>query len=178
MNTEDQCPPSPNTSPVLRKRSSASTGSPPSSPLPTSNDIDHEICTNEQPQFPTLQQESISSNNNTTTTSTTSEHDMAILQRFWSTYDTIIILSICSIVGIAFRMMSATWFRMELGAVFSEDSALGTNLPLNIWSCFLMGLLCSGRETMGIVTSKVLVGSNPYLVSEWRIFRKRYIWSL
>ena len=163
MNPEDQRPSSPNTSPVLRKRSSASAGSPPSSPLHTSNDSVNQINNNEQPQLPTLQQDVSSNNNNTTTTTTTtSEHDMAILKRFWSTYDTIIILSICSIVGIAFRMMSATWFRMELGAVFSEDSALGTNLPLNIWSCFLMGLLCSGREAMGIVTSKVLVGSNPY----------------
>ena len=159
MNAEDQRPTSPNTSPVLRKRSSASAGSPPSSPLATVNESDNQNNNKEQPQLPTLQQEGVSSNNNTITAS---EHDMAILQRFWSTYDTIIILSICSIVGIAFRMMSATWFRMELGAVFSEDSALGTNLPLNIWSCFLMGLLCSGREAMGIVTSKVLVGSNPY----------------
>jgi len=162
MKPEDQRPSSPNTSPVLRKRSSASTGSPPTSPLSTSSNSDNQNNNNEQPQLPTLQQGDVSSNNNNTTTTTASEHDMEILQRFWSKYDTIIILSICSIVGIAFRMMSATWFRMELGAVFSEDSALGTNLPLNIWSCFLMGLLCSGREAMGIVTSKVLVGSNLY----------------
>ena len=64
---------------------------------------------------------------------------------FWRSYDTVIMLSICSVVGIVIRMMSATWFRLELGAVFSEDSALGTNLPLNVWSCFLLGLLCSGR---------------------------------
>ena len=80
-----------------------------------------------------------------TTTTSISQHDMLLLQQFWQTYDTIIILSIFAIFGIAFRMMSATWFRSELGSVFSEDSALGTNLPLNIWSCFLMGLLCSGR---------------------------------
>jgi hypothetical protein len=64
---------------------------------------------------------------------------------FWRTYDTVIMLSICSVVGIVIRMMSATWFRLKIGAVFSEDSALGTNLPLNVWSCFLLGLLCSGR---------------------------------
>jgi len=89
-------------------------------------------------------------------------HDMYLMQQFWRTYDTIIILSIFAVFGIMFRMMSATWFRMELGVVFSEDSALGTNLPLNIWSCFLMGLLCTGREAMGIVHSKVLGGANPY----------------
>ena len=64
---------------------------------------------------------------------------------FWRTYDTVIMLSICSVVGIVIRAMSATWYRLEIGAVFSEDSALGTNLPLNVWSCFLLGLLCSGR---------------------------------
>lgn len=74
-----------------------------------------------------------------------SARDTVLTQRFWRTYDTVTILSICAVLGIMFRMMSATWFRMELGSVFSEDSALGTNLPLNMWSCFLMGLLCSGR---------------------------------
>lgn len=60
----------------------------------------------------------------------TNEHDMMLLKKFWRTYDTIIILSIFAVLGIVFRMMSATWFRLELGSVFSEDSALGTNLPL------------------------------------------------
>ena len=79
-------------------------------------------------------------------------------REFWRNYDTVIMLSICSVVGIFIRMMSATWFRLELGAVFSEDSALGTNLPLNVWSCFLLGLLCSGRDAMGIVHSRVFSG--------------------
>ena len=73
------------------------------------------------------------------------DNNILLLQKFWRTYDTLIILSICSIIGIVFRMLSAKWFRLEMGSVFSEDSALGTNLPLNVWSCFLMGLLCSGR---------------------------------
>lgn len=92
----------------------------------------------------------------------TTAQDALLMQQFWRTYDTIVILSISAVLGIMFRMMSATWFRSELGVVFSEDSALGTNLPLNIWSCFLMGLLCSGREATGIVNSKVLGGANPY----------------
>jgi len=81
-----------------------------------------------------------------------------IIQQFWRTYDEVIILSICSIFGIAFRLLGASWFRLELNFVFSQDSALGTNLPLNILSCFLMGLLCSGRESMPIVHAKVLGG--------------------
>ena len=92
----------------------------------------------------------------------TTAQDALLMQQFWRTYDTIVILSISAVLGIMFRMMSATWFRSELGVVFSEDSALGTNLPLNIWSCFLMGLLCSGRDALGIVNSKVLGGANPY----------------
>jgi len=71
--------------------------------------------------------------------------DTVLLTSFWQTYDNIIILSLFSIFGIVFRIFSATWFRSELGVVFSEDSALGTNLPLNCCSCFLLGLLCSGR---------------------------------
>lgn len=81
-----------------------------------------------------------------------------IIQQFWRTYDEVIILSICSIFGIAFRLLGASWFRLELNFVFSQDSALGTNLPLNILSCFLMGLLCTGRESMPIVHAKVLGG--------------------
>ena len=81
-----------------------------------------------------------------------------IIKQFWRTYDEIIILSICSLFGIAFRLLGASWFRLELNFVFSQDSALGTNLPLNILSCFLMGLLCSGREAMPIVHAKVLGG--------------------
>eukprot|EP00986_Skeletonema_menzelii_P001218 scaffold323_cov139-Skeletonema_menzelii.AAC.8 len=81
-----------------------------------------------------------------------------IIKQFWRTYDEVIILSICSIFGIAFRLLGASWFRLELNFVFSEDSALGTNLPLNILSCFLMGLLCTGRESMPIVHAKVLGG--------------------
>lgn len=81
-----------------------------------------------------------------------------IIKQFWQTYDEVIILSICSIFGIAFRLLGASWFRLGLNFVFSEDSALGTNLPLNILSCFLIGLLCSGREAMSIVHSKVLGG--------------------
>ena len=135
MNAEDQRPASPNTSPVLRKRSSASTGSPPSSPLSTSND--NQKNNNEQLQLPTLQQEEESAIINNTTTTITSEHDMAILQRFWSTYDTIIILSICSIVGIAFRMMSATWFRMELSDTVVASRGMLTAVEVR---------RCSNRE--------------------------------
>jgi len=87
------------------------------------------------------QQQSQPTNNNLQITT----QETLMMQQFWRTYDTIIILSIFAVFSIMFRMMSATWFRMELGVVFSEDSALGTTLPLNIWSCFLMGLLCSGR---------------------------------
>lgn len=76
---------------------------------------------------------------------TQQSQDTFLLQSFWRTYDDVIILSLFSIFGIVFRIFSATWFRMELGVVFSEDSALGTNLPLNCCSCFLLGLLCSGR---------------------------------
>jgi hypothetical protein len=71
--------------------------------------------------------------------------DTVFVTSLWRTYDDVIILSLFSMLGIVFRIFSATWFRMELGVVFSEDSALGTNLPLNCCSCFMLGLLCTGR---------------------------------
>jgi hypothetical protein len=72
-------------------------------------------------------------------------NDAHVLHNFWRTFDDVVILSLFAIFGIVFRMLSATWFSLELAFVFSEDSALSTNLPLNCLSCFLLGLLCSGR---------------------------------
>ena len=149
----------PPTSPILRNRRSLSAGS--SSSNSSNNATNFEASNANENQNNTDDHHQQSSQSTTTrgqddddiirpttiasTNTSISQHDMLLLQQFWQTYDTIIILSIFAIFGIAFRMMSATWFRSELGSVFSEDSALGTNLPLNIWSCFLMGLLCSGR---------------------------------
>ncbi len=126
----------------LRHRRSTSRSSP-------TNNGRHSECANSTMEF---SQEQSHPNEQPTTfdktkdvTNNNNNNNIPILQNFWRTYDTLIILSICSIVGIVFRMLSAKWFRLEMGSVFSEDSALGTNLPLNVCSCFLMGLLCSGR---------------------------------
>mmetsp|Transcript_20750 Transcript_20750/g.45023 ORF Transcript_20750/g.45023 Transcript_20750/m.45023 type:complete len:814 (-) Transcript_20750:52-2493(-) len=166
---------SPPTTSVLRKRTMSGGSVPPGNHFRNSGDVNNNY--NSNPSINATNAASLTpnhdQNNNqqqqqsqSTTTSheeeRTTAQDMFLLQKFWRTYDTIIILSIFAVFGIVFRMMSATWFRKKLGSVFSEDSALGTNLPLNIWSCFLMGLLCSGREAMGIVHSKVLGGANPY----------------
>ena len=155
----------PPTSPILRNRRSMSAGSSSSNSainFETSNanenqnntDDDHQQSSQSTTTRVVTQDDDDIIRLTTSTNTSISQHDMLLLQQFWQTYDTIIILSIFAIFGIAFRMMSATWFRSELGSVFSEDSALGTNLPLNIWSCFLMGLLCSGRYNMCFVEMK------------------------
>lgn len=150
-------------SPGLRKRSISGSGSPRLSPSPPPGNLFRDINNNNS----NLSNNDATTNNSTPITPTrnqnnnngqqqpppttrdeepiNNDHDTHILHQFWRTYDTIIILSIFAVFGIAFRMMSATWFRNKLGSVFSEDSALGTNLPLNMLSCFLMGLFCSGR---------------------------------
>jgi hypothetical protein len=142
--------------PILRKRSKS--GGTPNPKNQNNINTDNDLPDSDRIPVPNLENQSSQSTipeggfedeetspDNNSATAIISQHDLETLQKFWSTYDTIIILSIFAIFGIAFRMASATWFRLELGSVFSEDSALGTNLPLNIGSCFLFGLLCSGR---------------------------------
>jgi hypothetical protein len=60
-----------------------------------------------------------------------------------------IILSLFTQIGIVFRLGAATWFTF-FDNVFSNDSALFVNLPLNCFSCFMMGVLCSGDRLMEI----------------------------
>ena len=81
------------------------------------------------------------------------QEDRKFVEHFWTTYDDIIILAIMTQVGIVFRLASATWFAI-FDDVFSNDSALFVNLPLNCLSCFLMGLLCSGDRLMEIVVTR------------------------
>jgi len=71
---------------------------------------------------------------------------------FWRTYDDIIFLSLASQFGILFRIISSSL--MSISSVFSTNSALFTNLPLNCLSCFLMGLFCSGEEAWKFVSTR------------------------
>ena len=80
------------------------------------------------------------------------EDDMFVIE-FWRTYDDIIALAIFTQIGILARLGVSTWFTYFDG-VFSADSALFVNLPLNSLSCFLMGLLCSGDRLMEIISTR------------------------
>ena len=71
---------------------------------------------------------------------------------FWRTYDDIIFLSLASQLGILFRILSSSL--MNVSSVFSTDSALFTNLPLNCLSCLIMGLLCSGEDAWKAVSAR------------------------
>jgi fluoride ion exporter CrcB/FEX len=158
--------PSSPSSPGLRNRRSASNNSDHpsiemSAEVPVLDDFDesslmHDNTRETPPQSQQTQPPPPSEPHQQTT------NDALVLHNFWRTFDDVVILSLFAIFGIVFRMLSATWFSLELAFVFSEDSALSTNLPLNCLSCFLLGLLCSGRDAMGIVYSKVLGGANPY----------------
>jgi fluoride ion exporter CrcB/FEX len=79
--------------------------------------------------------------------------DREYVEKFWTAYDDIIILSLFTQLGILCRLGMATWFRIFDG-VFHNESALFTNLPLNCLSCFFMGLLCSGESLMEIVATR------------------------
>ena len=90
--------------------------------------------------------------------------DQLFVERFWTAYDDIIILSLFTQIGIVFRLASATWFEIFDG-VFNNESALFTMLPLNCLSCFIMGMLCSGERLMEIITTRF---SPPQLQQERR----------
>ncbi|KAL3945784.1 MAG: hypothetical protein SGBAC_000173 [Bacillariaceae sp.] len=79
--------------------------------------------------------------------------DKEFVEDFWTIYDDTIILSLFTQIGIICRLGVAYSFRV-LDAVFSQESALFTNLPLNCFSCFVMGLLCSGESLMEIVSTR------------------------
>jgi fluoride ion exporter CrcB/FEX len=81
------------------------------------------------------------------------EADKKYVERFWTVYDDIIILSLFTQIGIVFRLGAATWFTF-FDNVFSNDSALFVNLPLNCFSCFMMGILCSGDRLMEIISTR------------------------
>jgi len=83
----------------------------------------------------------------------TARDDQAFVHNFWTTYDDILILSIFTQVGIVFRLASSTWFTVFDG-VFSNDSALFVNLPLNCLSCFVLGMLCSGERLLEIIHTR------------------------
>ena len=92
-------------------------------------------------------------NENDTAAAAQEKQDEAFVQKFWTAYDEILILSLFTQVGILFRLAAAYGFRY-FDSVFHSDSALFTNLPLNCLSCFLMGLLCSGESSMEIILTR------------------------
>ena len=107
-------------------------------------------------------------NNNTIETKHTPNHDDELRQQyvpdmndpdvkfvtnFWTTYDDILILSIFTQLGIVFRVAMAIWFKY-FDDVFSNESALFVNLPLNCLSCFFMGLLCPGERLMETISTR------------------------
>ncbi|VEU37700.1 unnamed protein product [Pseudo-nitzschia multistriata] len=84
---------------------------------------------------------------------TQERQDKALVEKFWTAYDEILILSIFTQVGILCRL-GAAYFFQNFSDVFHSDSALFTNLPLNCLSCFVMGLLCSGESLMQIIGTR------------------------
>jgi fluoride ion exporter CrcB/FEX len=81
------------------------------------------------------------------------DDDRLFVHHFWRTYDDIIILSLFTQIGMVFRLAMSTWLAIFDG-VFSNDSALFVNLPLNCLACFFMGILCSGERLMEIIVTR------------------------
>lgn len=81
------------------------------------------------------------------------QQDKKFVEKFWTAYDDIIILSLFTQVGIVARLAVSTWFTFFDG-VFSNDSPLFVNLPLNCLSCFLLGMLASGESLMEIIATR------------------------
>lgn len=79
--------------------------------------------------------------------------DKAFIEDFWTIYDDILILSLFTQIGILCRLGTAYCFGF-FDSVFQQESALFTNLPLNCFACFVMGLLCSGESLMEIVSTR------------------------
>lgn len=81
------------------------------------------------------------------------QEDLKFVQDFWRTYDDLLFLSLFTQLGVVARLASSTWFTYFEG-VFTADSALFTNLPLNCLSCFILGTLCSGESCMEIISTR------------------------
>ena len=81
------------------------------------------------------------------------EEDQKYVERFWTIYDDIIMLSLFTQLGVIARLAASTWFTVFDG-VFRHDSPLFTNLPLNCLSCFLLGLLGSGDRLMEMISTR------------------------
>jgi fluoride ion exporter CrcB/FEX len=81
------------------------------------------------------------------------EQDRKYVERFWTTYDDLVILSLFTQIGVVARLAASTWFTFFDG-VFRSDSPLFTVLPLNCLSCFLLGILGSGDRLMEMVTTR------------------------
>lgn len=81
------------------------------------------------------------------------QEDRAFVEHFWTAYDDVIILFLFTQIGILARLGMSKWL-VFIDGVFRSDSALFVNLPLNCFSCFIMGLLCSGDRLMEILTTR------------------------
>jgi len=82
------------------------------------------------------------------------DEDRKYVEKFWTIYDDIIILSLFTQLGVIARLGASTWFTFFDGGVFRADSPLFTVLPLNCLSCFLLGLLGSGERLMEMITTR------------------------
>ena len=81
------------------------------------------------------------------------EEDRKYVERFWTTYDDIIMLSMFTQLGVVARLAVSTCFTYFDG-IFRESSPLFTVLPMNCFSCFVLGLLGSGERLMEVITTR------------------------
>ena len=81
------------------------------------------------------------------------QDDLQFVQDFWKIYDDLLFLSLFTQLGVVARLASSTWFTY-FDSVFTTESALFVNLPLNCLSCWLLGLLSSGDSCLQLVLTR------------------------
>jgi fluoride ion exporter CrcB/FEX len=99
--------------------------------------------------------------------------DIRFVNKFWTTFDDLVILSIFTQLGILFRLAFSTWFTF-IDSVFSNDTALFTTLPLNCFSCFVLGLLCSGDTLMEVIVTRFTPTRTQQEIQQGLIDRREY----
>ena len=82
-------------------------------------------------------------------------------EQFWHHYDQCIILSLGAQLGVLIRRTS-NYLWTSLNLVFTENSALAPDLPVNCLALFILGLLSSGEDALEVLRYDVLQNQNQH----------------